>query len=76
MKVVLAAARASHNRCMERIKRTTNEGIADMYRIVNGQLTDIGVRVKVKYRVKRKWNVRETDKTFFERMKNGFVPVT
>ena len=45
MKVVPTAAGGSPDRCMERIKRTMTAWLPDMYRTINGQLTDITVRV-------------------------------
>ena len=74
MKVVPVAAQGSHDRCMERIKHTMTAWLPDMYRTINGQLTDITVWVIGKYQVKQKCNAWATDKTFFERLKNVFVP--
>ena len=45
MTVVPDADRGSRDWCMERIKRTMTAGLPDMYRTINGQLTDITVRV-------------------------------
>ena len=45
MKVVPAADRGSRDRCMECMKRTMTARLPDMYKKINGQLTDITVRV-------------------------------
>ena len=74
MKVVPVAAQGSRDRCMERIKHTMTAWLPDMYRTINSQLTNITVRVIGKYQVKQKCNALATDKTFFERLKNIFVP--
>ena len=76
MKAVPSDARGSRDRCTERIKRTITARLPNMYRKINGQFTDFTVRVTDKYQVNRKCNACETNKTFFERSRNVFVPIT
>ena len=45
MKVVPTAVRYSRDRCMERTERTMTARLPDMYRTINGHLTDITVQV-------------------------------
>ena len=71
MKVVHSAARGSRDQCKEHIKCTMTAWLHDMYRTINGQLTDITVRVMDKYRVKWKCNAWATDKSVPERVRQG-----
>ena len=47
-----------------------------MYCIINGFLTDITLRVTDLFRLKWRCNGCETDKTFFQRKRNGHLPNT
>ena len=73
MSVVSVAGRGSRERNMERTKRTMIAQIPDKYRSINGQWTDTTEQDMDKNRAKRKRNVWEADKTFFERICTGHV---
>ena len=73
MKVVPTAAWAL---CVWRMKRSMAAQLPSMYRTITCHLTEITERVAEKYRVKRKYNAGETEKTFLEHPQNDFVSVT
>ncbi|KAH3716316.1 hypothetical protein DPMN_059037 [Dreissena polymorpha] len=82
MKFTCSAAQDARNRCVKRRKnKMTAQGVTeinvrltDMYRIINGRLTDITMRVTYFYRIKRQCSALVPDKTFSERERNGKVP--